>query len=201
MKLDRKGVLFVICGPSGVGKGTVLSAALKSLEGISFSVSATTRCPRPGEVEGKHYFFLSREDFEKRISKEEFLEWNFHFDNYYGTPKSFIENNVNSGKDVILDIDVKGALILIEKKVDAAYVFIVPPSMEELNRRLKERGTESDEKIASRLERAKQEMSTINCFDYLILNDKIDEAVDNFISIVSAERCRVFRLNPETIKI
>ena len=147
------GILFVISGPSGVGKTTILQEVLKRDDRLLFSVSATTREPRAGECNGKDYFFLSREEFEKKIKKDDFLEWSNHFSNYYGTLKNFVKDGLADNKDVILDIDVNGAMQVMKKNIDAVYIFISPDSVSDLIKRLRNRNTENEDKIKIRIEK------------------------------------------------
>lgn len=193
-----KGLLIVLSGPSGTGKGTVCKALLRKRKDISLSVSCTTRTPRPGETNGVSYFFKSREDFESLIKQNEFLEYADVFSNYYGTPKSFVDAAIEDGKDVLLEIDVQGAL-----KVKAAYpqgvcIFLVPPSMEELEKRIRSRGTETAEQIEARLGKANAEMKLMREYDYRIVNDKVDDVVCRIEAIMTAEKLRIFRYEDET---
>ena len=180
----KKGVLFVISGPSGVGKGTLVSMLRKNYPEIVLSISATTRKPRWNEVDGTHYFFLDKEDFTKRVEMGEFLEWAEFSGNLYGTNKNFVENLLNERKNVILEIDVKGALQVKEKISKAVLIFIEPPSLEELKKRLFKRKTDSEGEIQNRLEIVKSELNKKSEFDCVILNDNLSEAfqkLENFI--------------------
>lgn len=190
-----KGILFVVSGPSGVGKGTILDVIIKENQNIKFSVSATTRNPRPGEIDGTHYCFIKRSEFENLVSESKFLEWAKVHDELYGTLRHAVENDINKGYDVILDIDVKGALQLIEKKEDAVYIFIAPPDIKELEKRLKGRMTEKNTQISGRLEVAKWEMSKINCYEYIIVNDVLSKACEDLASIIKAEKLKTKRSN------
>ncbi len=189
----ERGMLIVLSGPSGTGKGTVCKALLNRLNDISLSISATTREPRTGEIHGKHYFFTKREEFEDRIGRGEFLEYANVFSNYYGTPKSFVDEMLASGKDVLLEIDVQGALKVKENSPDGVFIFLVPPSMAELEKRIRSRGTESEEKIRERLGKAGAEMDLMDKYDYVIVNDEVDHVVDRIECIINAERHRVPR--------
>jgi len=180
----KRGTLFVVSGPSGVGKGTIINKVLADNPNISFSISATTRKQRPGEENGVQYYFITKEDFLKKIENDEFLEWSEHFDNYYGTLKKVVYEKLDSGKDIILDIEVNGANTLLNKKTEAKYIFIKPPSSDVLRERLLNRNTESDEKIKKRLERAEWEMSFADRYDYVIVNDILEKAVQDLESIV-----------------
>lgn len=195
MSLHRpKGILFVISGPSGVGKTSIIRAVLERVEHVVFSVSCTTRPQRPGEVDGIDYFFVSKEKFLQMISENAFLEWAIVHDNYYGTPASFVFENLERGLDVILDIDVQGALKVKSSYSEAKFVFIAPPSFETLRERLKRRGTESEERITRRLENAKRELKHIPEFEYLLINEDLETSISNLISIIQAERLKFERL-------
>ncbi len=186
-----KGKVFVITGPSGVGKGTVVEQVLKKVDNIYLSISATTRSKRKGEQEGVNYFYKSRDEFEKMIKSEEFLEWAEFAGDFYGTPKFQVNNYLSCGKDVLLEIEVQGAKQIREKCQDAVLIFLAPPSFEALEERLIKRQTETIEKVKVRLKKAKQEMKEIKLFHYIVINDKLDEAIDNVISIIRAERCKI----------
>ena len=186
----RKGKTFIISGPSGVGKSTVLAALLESRENVYFSVSATTREARPGEVDGVHYHFLNVDTFRQWIAKDEFLEYAEYVGNFYGTPKKFVDAAMNQGKDVILDIEVQGAIQVTSKRPDAVRIFIAPPSWAELERRLTERGTDSPDKVQKRLLRAKVEFQTAHTYDYFVINDTVEKAVGELNAIMTAEHCK-----------
>lgn len=186
----RRGKTFIISGPSGVGKSTVLQALLAQNDNIYFSVSATTREPRPGEQDGVHYHFMDVDTFRKWIVNDEFLEYAEYIGNFYGTPKKYVDAAMNRGKDVILDIEVQGAIQVTSKRPDVVRIFIAPPSWAELERRLKERGTDSDEKIEKRLLRAKVEFQTAHTYDYFVINDTVENAVGELNAIITAEHCK-----------
>ncbi len=189
-----KGILFVISGPSGAGKGTILERVLKNRQNIEFSVSATTRSPRPGEIDGVHYYFITREEFQKKIDSLQFLEWAHVHEEYYGTLREWVESRLDKEHDVVLDIDVQGALQIMEKAVDEVFIFVAAPSIDELHRRLTKRGTESEEKILSRLEVARHELEYISKYEYLIINDDLSQACEQLNAIIEAEKCKTRRL-------
>jgi guanylate kinase len=200
MKQNRKGLLLVVSGPAGVGKGTVNLSLISRNSDIRMSVSATTRAPRPGEINGVHYFFKTEEEFQKMIESGAFLEYMRVFNmHYYGTPKSFVEQELAEGRSVILEIDVQGAMRVKAAYPDAVLIFIAPPSMSELKSRLIHRGTESSEAIERRFETAFQELEYVNRYDYVVVNDILDLAIARTEDIISAERCRVSR-NGELIE-
>ena len=185
-----RGKTFIISGPSGVGKSTVLGALLEKRPDLYFSVSATTRSPRPGEVDGVHYHFLNVDTFREWISKDEFLEYAEYVGNFYGTPKKYVDEAMNKGRDVILDIEIQGAIQVCGKRPDTVRIFIAPPSWTELERRLTERGTDSPEKIQKRLLRAKVEFQTAHTYDYFVINDTVENAVAELDAIMTAEHCK-----------
>ena len=186
----KKGKTFIISGPSGVGKSTVLKALLERRPNVYFSVSATTRDPRPGELDGIHYHFMDVESFRKWISMDQFLEYAEYVGNFYGTPKRFVDEAMDQGKDVILDIEVQGAIQVTSKRPRTGEIFIAPPSWAELERRLTERGTDSKDKIQKRLLRAKVEFQTAHTYDYFVINDTVENAVRELDAIMTAEHCK-----------
>ncbi|MFA6308723.1 MAG: guanylate kinase [Clostridia bacterium] len=189
----RKGLIIVVCGPSGVGKGTLLSEVLDSSENMRFSVSATTRAPREGEIEGVDYFFKTHAEFEKMINDDELVEWVKYVDNYYGTPGKPIEASISSGTDIVLDIEVEGAQHIKKKYPDSVLIFIFPPSLEELKKRIEKRGTENVGEIEKRLIRAKVELSYVKKYDYVVINDDKGEAINEIKSIILSEKLKVER--------
>ena len=194
MKEQRNGLLLVVSGPAGVGKGTLDKALMERNNRIKMSVSATTRAPRPGEVEGVHYFFTTEEEFKAMVDRGEFLEYMHVFgSNYYGTPRSFVEQHLANGYDVILEIDVQGAMKVKQAFPDAVLIFITAPSMSEIKSRLIGRGTESMEQVEKRFATAFEEVKMIPRYDYVIVNDVVDKAVHHMEAILEAERCRVSR--------
>ena len=186
----RRGRTFIISGPSGVGKSTVLQALLEKRSNVYFSVSATTRDPRPGEENGVHYHFMDVDTFRKWIANDEFLEYAEFVGNFYGTPRRFVDEAMERGEDVILDIEVQGAIQVTSKRPDAVRIFIAPPSWAELERRLTDRGTDSPDKIQKRLLRAKVEFQTAHTYDYFVINNTVDEAVEELNAIMTAEHCK-----------
>lgn len=186
----KKGMLFVVSAPSGCGKGTILAQILKD-EKFYYSVSATTRKPREGEEDGVNYHFLARQEFEKLISENAFLEHAEYCDNYYGTLKAPIEEHRNQGKHVILEIEVQGAMQIRKLCPDAKFIFIAPPSLEVVRQRLESRGTEDTETINKRIQQAKEELHFLNQYDYCIVNDVLSEAIADFKSVVRAEELKI----------
>ncbi len=192
--MNKKGILIVVSGFSGAGKGTLMKELMRKYpENYALSISATTRGPRDGEVDGREYFFLSREKFEKMIANNELIEYAKYVENYYGTPRAYVEKMLDEGKDVILEIEIQGALKVKEKFPDTLLLFVTPPSAEELKNRLVGRGTEEMSVIESRLSRAVEEAQGIEAYDYLIVNDKLDECVEEVHSIIHNEHFRVSR--------
>lgn len=185
-----RGKTFIVSGPSGVGKSTVLKALLEKRNNLYFSVSATTRKPREGEADGVHYHFLDVDTFRKWIANEEFLEYAEYVGNFYGTPKRYVDDAMNHGQDVILDIEVQGALQVSSKRPDTVRIFIAPPSWEELERRLTERGTDEPDKVQKRLLRAKVEFQTAYTYDYFVINESVETAVQELDAIITAEHCK-----------
>ena len=188
--MTTKGKTFVVSGPSGVGKSTVLKALLEKRPDLYFSVSATTRSPRPGELDGIHYHFMDVDSFRKWIAMDQFLEYAEYVGNFYGTPKRFVDQAMENGRDVILDIEVQGALQVTSKRPDTVRIFIAPPSWKELERRLKDRGTDDPDKVQKRLLRAKVEFQTAHTYDYFVINDTVEEAVRELDAIITAEHCK-----------
>lgn len=188
-----KGILIVVSAPAGCGKDTILGEALAANGNLFYSVSATSRAMRPGETDGVSYHFRTREQFEKMIADGELLEYTQYCGNYYGTPKKAVEDMLAAGKDVILKIEVEGAANVKRIFPDCVMIFILPPSFEELNRRLHKRGTEDEETILRRIETAKRELTYAEKYDYLIVNGELSEAVGDFLAAVSAEKNRTCR--------
>jgi guanylate kinase len=187
------GFLLVLSGPSGSGKGTVSEALMKNNDDIIFSTSVTTRTPRPGEVNGENYFFATREEFEEMVEKGELLEYAFVHTNYYGTPKKFVFDEIEKGEIVLLEIDVQGALQIKEKYKEAVFIFLIPPTMDELKSRLVKRDTETEDEIETRYRNAFKELDFVGEYDYFVINDVLENAVSSIENIIAAEKLRVKR--------
>ncbi|MBO8162325.1 MAG: guanylate kinase [Brevibacillus sp.] len=187
---NDNGLLLVLSGPSGVGKGTVCSALRQRMKDIVYSVSATTRAPRAGEVNGVNYFFKTRQEFEQMIEQDELLEWAEYVGNYYGTPRRFVEETLASGRDVILEIEVQGAMQVKQKFPQGVFLFLAPPDLTELRNRIVGRGTETEESVRKRLEVAKAEIELMNQYDYVVVNDEIELACKRIEAIITAEHLR-----------
>lgn len=188
--MPQKGKLFVISGPSGAGKSTIVRKLLESAPELVLSISATSRKPRKGEVDGKDYFFLSGEEFRKKVEEGYFLEWAVVHGSLYGTPKSFVEENLKKGKSVVLEIDVQGALQVKEKISDAVLIFIEPPDFKELEKRLRERQTDDEETIQKRLRNAEYEMALSKYYNYKIVNDDLESTVKKVLKIIKEEQAK-----------
>lgn len=194
LKHKERGSLIVVSGPSGSGKGTVIQDFLKHNDKAWLSISCTSRDPRPGDVPNESYFFISREEFEERIELGEFLEYAEYNGNYYGTPKEYIEEKLKKGIDVILEIEVQGALKVKESVPEAICIFIMPPTMKELKKRLVGRGTESKDKVLERFKTAYKEINQIANYNYVVTNDTIEQASEKISAILLSEKCRVDRI-------
>lgn len=188
--MNRRGKTFIVSGPSGVGKSTVLRALFQGRDDLYFSVSATTRPPREGEVDGKDYHFITADRFRSMIEEDAFLEYAEYVSDFYGTPKKYVDEAMDAGKDAILDIEIQGAAQVSAKRPDTVRIFIAPPSWEELERRLTARGTDTPEKIQKRLLRAKVELDSASGYDYFVINDTVEQAVEELRAILLAEHCR-----------
>jgi len=188
--MKNKGDIFVISAPSGTGKTTLVRLLLSRFPTLSFSISYTTRLPRPGEVDGQHYFFVSEKEFKRSIARGEMLEWAKVYGHYYGTPLHFVKEKIAAGKDVILDIDIQGAQEVKKKIPEAILIFIIPPSWEELQRRITNRSTDSLEVIKKRLKAARKEIKVARDFDYIVINDILENALQELTSIIQATKAR-----------
>ena len=191
--MNKEGILIVVSGFSGAGKGTIMKALLERYDNYALSISATTRNPRPGEEEGKAYFFKTNEEFEKMIAKDDLIEYAMYVGNYYGTPKAYVEEQLRAGKDVILEIEIQGALKVKEKFPNTLLLFVTPPSAEELRKRLEGRGTETQEVIDGRMKRAIEEAEYMDQYDYLVVNDELDVCVEEMHHLIQGEHERCFR--------
>ena len=187
--MNERGKLIVISGPSGAGKSTVVFKAIEGRDDVCFSTSVTTRKPRPGEVDGREYFFVEPDRFREMVKKDELLEHAEYVSNFYGTPRAFVEQQLDKGLNVLLDIEVQGAKQVHEKMKDAVLIFVVPPSLEELERRLRGRGTDSEQAIEGRLIRARLEYQEAEFYDYLIVNDDVEKAAHQLNAIIDASHC------------
>ena len=193
---NREGLLVVLSGPSGCGKGTVIRELMQGHPNLFYSVSATTRQPRPGEEDGVHYYFLKKEQFEELIASDGMLEYANYCGNYYGTPRAAVEEQCKAGKDVILEIEVQGAMQVREKCPDAVFLFVLPPSAEELARRLTDRRTEDPQTVHNRLVKAKEEMAMAGSYDYIVVNDIVSETAAQIEAILTAEKFSRKRMQP-----
>ena len=199
--MKKKGLLVVVSGPSGAGKGTICKNFMELNKEMLLSISSTTRNPRENEIDGVNYNFITKQDFEDLIGTDSLLEYVHVFGNYYGTPKKWVLECIEKGKDVLLEIEIVGAMKMKEKYPDAILVFVLPPSLKELKNRIVTRGTETIEQIENRMARAMQEIKTIEKYDYFIFNDNLTRAVDDLEAIISAEKNKVNRYSQEIVKI
>lgn len=196
----KKGFLLVVSGPSGVGKGTVLHDLMNTQKNLVYSVSATTRNKRDGEIEGVSYFYKTHDEFKQMIDEDEFLEYAKVHNNYYGTPKEFVQRKINEGKIVVLEIDVQGAVNVKQNTENAVFIFLAPPSLSELKNRIVGRGTETEQDINVRMKNARKELEYIKYYDYLVINDHINSAINSVNEIINAEKHKVFREEDFDIK-
>lgn len=188
--IEDKGILFILSGPSGVGKGTVRARLFERDDRLKYSISVTTRNKRPGEVDGVDYFFKTKEEFEQLIKEDKLLEYAKYVDNYYGTPREYVETTLAKGYDVLLEIEVQGAMQVQKSFPDGVFIFLFPPSLTELKNRILNRGTESEELIQSRMTKALSEIDMVHEYDYVVVNDDIDQAVDKIQAIIQSEHCK-----------
>lgn len=191
--MPQRGILVVVSGFSGVGKGTIMKRLIEKYENYSLSISATTRQPRIGETDGVEYFFHTKESFQKMIAEDALVEYACYCENYYGTPKKYVEEQMDLGNDVILEIEIQGALKIKEKYPEALLLFVMPPSAEALKQRLVGRGTETSEVIAARLKRAADEAEGIEHYDYMLVNDQLEDCVDEMHALISSQHLQVTR--------
>jgi len=199
--MTQQGILIVLSGPSGTGKGTICRELLRSYPNLHYSISATTRSSRVGETNGVNYWFISKEEFQGMIEADELLEWAEVYGNYYGTPRRYVSELLESGKDVVLEIDTQGAMQVKEKFPQGVFVYIVPPSLEELADRIYKRGTDSMESIKKRLSCATEEMICVHKYNYVVVNDEVSTAVHKIEAIINAEKCSVSRNSDLIAKI
>ena len=190
--MNKKGLLFIISGPAGSGKGTIV-ARVRELAQFDFSVSATTRPPRPTETDGVHYHFIDKADFERKIAEGEMLEYAQYIGNYYGTPRKPVEDALESGRNIVLDIEVKGAMQVKEKMPEAVMIYILPPDYKTLLERIRGRGTETEQVIQKRMSEARVEIETFPKYDYVVINDTVEAAAADVLSILHTEKMRTFR--------
>ena len=198
---EEKGILFILSGPSGVGKGTVRQRLFEQETHLKYSVSATTREKRDGEQEGIDYFYTTKEQFEAMIQNGELLEHAKYVENYYGTPRAYVKEQLEKGNDVFLEIEVQGALQVKENFPEGVFIFLFPPSLEELKNRIIGRGTESDELVRNRLKEAEKEISMMSEYDYVVVNDDVDQAVQKIKAVITSEHCKRERIEAEYKKI
>lgn len=191
MEISKKGTLLIVSGFAGSGKGTIMKGLTSNYDNYALSISATTRSPRPGEEDGREYFFKTKEEFEAMIERGEFLEHACYVGNYYGTPAPYVDKMLEAGKDVILEIEIQGALQVKKLRPEAILIFVMPPSVEEIYNRLKKRGTEDEETIMKRMRRASEEVLEANQYDYLMINDDIDECIEALHRIVLGSKHRM----------
>lgn len=201
MNKNKKGLLIIFSGPSGSGKGTIMKSLLASRDDTVLSVSMTTRAPRPGEIDGYHYHFVSHEEFQKTIAEDGFLEYAEYNGNFYGTPEAPIRRLLNEGKNVMLEIEVQGAEKVMDHRSDVVSIFITTPSFEELERRLRGRGTEPEEVIQGRMKTSQYELSRAFRYQYIVLNDEVEKAVDRINTIIDAEYMRYSRMENTILEV
>lgn len=198
---DESGILFVLSGPSGVGKGTVRKRLFEEKTDLEYSISMTTREKRPGEKEGVDYFYRTKEEFERMIANDELLEYAKYVNNYYGTPRAFVEETLAKGKDVFLEIEVQGAMQVKENFPEGVFIFLFPPSLDELKNRIINRGTETEELVINRLKEARKEIEMMHFYDYVVVNDDVDQAVERIKAIIQSEHLRRERVEKQYKRI
>ncbi|ACB84912.1 guanylate kinase [Natranaerobius thermophilus] len=198
--MKKEGLLVVLSGPSGVGKGTICDHLLDKYSDLEYSISMTTRSPRAGEIHGEDYYFVSKSEFQEMIADDEFLEWAEVFGNYYGTPRKFVNSKLREGKSVVLEIDIQGALQVKQRCPNGVFIFLLPPSLDELHKRIRKRGTEQDKDMQTRLTAAKNEIKTVHQYDYAVVNNNIGDTADLIYSVIKAEKCSVSRVGQKLVK-
>lgn len=191
--MGQQGILLIVSGPSGAGKGTICQALLKQDHNLHYSISATTRLPRNGEVHGINYLFISQDEFKQMIQDDNLLEWAEVYGNFYGTPRQYVTDMLNEGKNVILEIDTQGAMQIKNKFPQGVFIYIIPPSLDELANRISKRGTDSPESIRNRLSCVRQELSYVHNYNYIVVNDVVTIAAEKIAAIMQAEKCHVSR--------
>ncbi|MBC5635906.1 guanylate kinase [Ornithinibacillus sp. BX22] len=199
--IEEKGILFILSGPSGVGKGTVRKEVFKRKTELRYSISMTTREKRPGEVDGVDYFYKTNDEFEKLIEQGKLLEYAKFVNNYYGTPKDYVLETLDRGHDVFLEIEVQGAMQVKQNFPEGVFIFLFPPSLEELKNRITNRGTEEEDVILNRLKEARNEIEMMDAYDYVVVNDDVDKAVDKIQSIIQSEHCKRERIAAQYKKL
>jgi len=199
--IEQKGILFILSGPSGVGKGTVRKVLFEKDTSLQYSISMTTRDKRPGEQEGVDYFYRSKEEFEEMIKNKQLLEHAKYVNNYYGTPRQYVEETLEKGQDVFLEIEVQGALQVRENFPEGVFIFLCPPSLDELKNRIINRGTETEKSVMNRLRAAKDEIELMDAYDYVVVNDQVDQAVNKIQAIVESEHCKRERVASQYKKL
>lgn len=198
---DERGILFILSGPSGVGKGTVRKRLFEKATDLKYSISMTTREKRPGEFDGVDYFYKTKEEFESLIEQNELLEYAKYVDNYYGTPRKYVEETLEKGFDVFLEIEVQGALQVKKNFPEGVFIFLFPPSLDELKNRILGRGTESNDLVLNRLKEARKEIEMMDAYDYVVVNDQVDHAVEKIKSIIQSEHLKRERIAKQYKKI
>ncbi|MEN2766504.1 guanylate kinase [Ornithinibacillus xuwenensis] len=199
--IEEKGILFILSGPSGVGKGTVRKELFEQKTDLKYSISMTTREKRPGEIDGIDYFYKTNEEFEKLIQEDKLLEYAKFVNNYYGTPKEYVEETLAKGHDVFLEIEVQGAMQVKKNFPEGVFIFLFPPSLEELKNRIVNRGTETEELILNRLKEARNEIEMMDAYDYVVVNDDVEKAVSKIQSIIQSEHCKRERIAAQYKKL
>ncbi|WP_047981322.1 guanylate kinase [Ornithinibacillus contaminans] len=199
--IEEKGILFILSGPSGVGKGTVRKELFEQKTDLKYSISMTTREKRPGEIDGVDYFYKTNEEFEQLIAEEKLLEYAKFVNNYYGTPKEYVEKTLEEGYDVFLEIEVQGAMQVKQNFPEGVFIFLFPPSLEELKNRIVNRGTETEDLILNRLKEARNEIEMMDAYDYVVVNDDVEKAVGKIQSIIQSEHCKRERIATQYKKL